>query len=70
MTESFEIKLRNHRKDAAHILVKENLLRWSNWQIIKSSDKFDKVDYRTIQFPVDVPADGEKTVTYTVKYSW
>ena len=70
MTESFEIKLRNHRKDAAHILIKENLLRWFNWQIIKSSDKFDKVDYRTIQFPVDVPADGEKTVTYTVKYSW
>jgi hypothetical protein len=46
------------------------MLRWSNWQIIKSSDKFDKVDYRTIQFPVDVPADGEKTATYTVKYSW
>ena len=70
MSESFEIKLRNHRKEAAHILVRENLIRWGNWEIIKSSDKFDKADFRTIQFPVDVPADGEKTVTYTVKYSW
>ena len=34
------------------------------------SDDFRKVDARTIHFEVDVPPDGEKVVTYTVKYTW
>jgi hypothetical protein len=52
------------------VIVKENLLRWTNWEITKSSDKYEKQDYRTIHIPVDVPVDGEKTVTYSVKYTW
>jgi hypothetical protein len=70
ITESFEIKLRNHKKEPATILVKENLFRWTNWEITNESDKHEKQDYRTIHFPVTVPPDGEKTVTYTVKYTW
>jgi hypothetical protein len=70
ITESFEIKLRNHKKEAAHVIVKENLYRWNNWEITASSDKWEKQDYRTIHIPVDVPGDGEKTVTYSVKYTW
>ena len=68
--ESFEIKVRNHKKEAVTVLVKENLFRWTNWEITDKSDDFQKQDYRTIHFPVQVPADGEKTVTYTVKYTW
>ena len=70
ITESFEIKLRNHKKEPVTILVKENLFRWVNWEIARSSDKFEKQDSRTIHIPVEVPPDGEKTVTYTVKYTW
>ena len=70
MMESFEIKLRNHKKGPVSILVKENLFRWTNWEITETSDKFEKQDFRTIHIPVDVPAGGEKIVTYTVKYSW
>ena len=70
MTESFEIKLRNHKKEAVKVIVKENLYRWTNWEITASSDKFEKQDYRTIHIPVDVPVDGEKVVTYSVKYTW
>jgi hypothetical protein len=69
-TESFEIKLRNHKTEPVHVLVRENLYRSVNWDITASSDKWEKKDYRTIEFPVDVPNDGEKTVTYTVKYTW
>ena len=69
-TESFEIKIRNHKKDAASVLIKENLYRWTNWQIVESTDAYTKQDYRTIHIPVDVPADGEKVVKFTVKYSW
>jgi hypothetical protein len=70
ITESFEIKLRNHKKEDVKVIVRENLFRWTNWEITKSSDKWEKQDYRTIHIPVDVPAGGEKTVTYSVKYTW
>ena len=70
VTESFEITLRNHKKEAIRVLVRENLYRWSNWQITAKSDAFEKIDSRTIHFPVDVPADAQKKVTYTVKYTW
>jgi hypothetical protein len=70
ITESFEIKLRNHKAMPVHVIVKENLYRWSNWEITASSDPWQKQDYRTIHIPVDVPVNGEKTVTYTVKYTW
>ena len=70
ITESFEIKVRNHKQEAVKLLIRESLFRWVNWEITKSSDKWEKQDYRTIHFPVDVPAGGEKVVTYTVKYTW
>jgi len=70
ITESFEIKLRNHKTEPVHVIVKENLYRWVNWEITACSDKWEKQDYRTIHIPVDVPVDGEKTVTYSVKYTW
>lgn len=70
ITESFEIKLRNHKTDPVHVIVKENLYRWVNWEITACSDPWQKQDFRTIHIPVDVPANGEKTVTYSVKYTW
>ena len=70
ITESFEIKLRNHKKEPVEVVIKEDMLRWTRWEISKSSDKFEKQDARTIHIPVSVPPDGEKVVTYTVKYTW
>jgi hypothetical protein len=70
ITESFEIKIRNHKKEPVHVIVKENLYRCVNWEITASSDGWEKQDFRTIHFPVDVPVDGQKTVTYTVHYTW
>ena len=70
ITESFEIKVRNHKKEPVKVLVRENLFRWTNWEITKKSSEFEKVDYRTIHFPIEVPAGGEQVVTYTVKYTW
>jgi hypothetical protein len=68
--ESFEIRLRNHKDDAATVTVVEHLYRWSGWKISESSAKFTKKDAQTIEFSVPVPKDGEAVVTYTVKYSW
>jgi hypothetical protein len=68
--ESFEIKLRNHKKEPVTIRVVEHLYRWINWEITDHSDDFTKTDSQTIEFNVPVAPDEEKTVTYTVHYSW
>jgi hypothetical protein len=68
--ETFKIQLRNHKDAAVKVIVKENLYRWTNWAITAQSDPFTKADARTVHWEVEVPANGEKTVTYTVKYTW
>jgi hypothetical protein len=70
LDESFEIKLRNHKKEPMEIRVVEHLYRWTNWDIQKPSDPFNKLDSKTVEFRVKVPPDGEKVVTYTAHYSW
>jgi hypothetical protein len=68
--ETFEIKLRNHKKEPVVIRVVEHLYRWSNWEITAKSDDFTKKDSQTIEFNMPVKPDEEKTLTYTVHYSW
>lgn len=70
MEEDIQIKLRNHKAEPVNVIVKENLYRWTNWEVLKPSTQFEKVDSRTIHFPVTVEKDGETTVTYTVRYTW
>ena len=70
LDESFEIKLRNHKKEPMEIRVVEHLYRWTNWDIPKTSDPLNKLDSKAVEFRVKVPPDGEKAVTYTAHYSW
>jgi len=50
--------------------VVERLYRWMNWQIVEQSDAWTKTDAQTAEFRVTVPPDGEKVVTYRVRYDW
>jgi len=68
--ESFEIKVRNHKTTPVEVRIVEHLYRWTSWDIVKNSDPFKKLDSKTMEFTVQIPADGEKTVTYKVHYSW
>jgi hypothetical protein len=70
MDESFEIKLRNHKKEPVEVRVVEHLYRWDNWEIREKSDDFIKTDSQTVEFRVHVAPDAEKTVAYAVHYSW
>lgn len=71
MDESFEIKVRNRKQDeAVEIRVVEHLYRWTNWEIREPSHPFEKKDAQTIEFRIPLKAGEEKTVTYTVHYSW
>jgi hypothetical protein len=68
--ESFEIRLRNHKKEPVTIRVVEHLYRWNNWEITAHSDDFAKRDSQTIEFNAPVDPNEEKVVTYSVHYSW
>jgi len=70
MDETIEIKVRNHKEEKVKVIVKENLYRWTNWQITKKTHEFEKIDSRTIHFPLEIDKDGEATIRYTVHYTW
>jgi len=69
--ETFEIRLRNRKENqAVEIRVPERLYRWSNWEILNSSDPFTKMDSSSIEFRETVQPGEEKVLTYTVRYTW
>lgn len=70
MTEEIEVKLRNQKKEPVTVIVKENLYRWVNWNIVHKTHDFQKDDARTIHFPTRIAASGETSVRYTVQYTW
>jgi hypothetical protein len=69
-TETFEIRVRNHKKEAVEVRVVEHLYRGKNWEISAKSDNYKKKDSQTIEFPVTIAPDGEKVITYTAHYTW
>jgi hypothetical protein len=70
LEEEYEITLRNHKDEKVEVRVVEHLFRWSDWKIIESNQDHEEMDSSTIEFRVDVPADGERTIRYTVRYFW
>ncbi len=68
--ETIQIKIRNHKKEAVEVQIYEHPWRWSEWEIVKFSTNFEKVDQSTIKFPIKVGKDEEIEVTYTIRYSW
>jgi len=70
MDETFEVRIRNHKKEAVEVRAVEHLYRWTNWKVTEQSEEFRKKDTQTIEFPVSVPSDGERVISYTVHYSW
>src|SRR5207244_1338265 len=69
MDESFEIRVRNHKKEPVSVRVVEHMYRWTNWKLSEQSQTSRKTDAQTMEFPVTVAANGEQGVTYTVHYS-
>jgi len=68
--ESFEIKVRNRKKEPVEVRVVEHLYRWMNWEIAEKSAPFTKTNAQEIEFRVALKPDEEKVITYTVHYSW
>ena len=70
LTETIEIKLTNQKNQPVQVLIKEHPFRAARWEITKSSEKWQKNDARTVHIPVEIPAGGEKVVTFSLKYAW
>jgi hypothetical protein len=70
MEEVIEIELRNHKNEPVEVVVKENLYRWTNWEIVETSHKYEKQDSRTVHFPVKIAKDGKAKLRYRVRYTW
>jgi hypothetical protein len=70
MDETFEIRVRNHKREAVNVRVVEHMYRWTNWSLTEQSQEFKKRDAQTIEFPVTVAPSGEQVITYKVHYSW
>lgn len=69
-TESVTLRLRNAKPDAATVRVLESLPRWTDWTLEEATLEGRKVDAQTVAFEVPVPAGGEATVRYRVRYRW
>lgn len=70
LDESFEIKVRNHKKEAVEVRVVEHMYRWMQWDVSFESMEHRKNDARTIEFRPTIPPGGEAVITYTAHYTW
>jgi hypothetical protein len=70
LDETFEIKLTNQKPQPVEVNVLEHLYRGGNWEIGEKSAGYTKLDSHAIQFPIQVPAKGETSITYSVHYTW
>lgn len=70
ITESFEVEIRNRKRTAADLVLRERLGRWSGWTVSNASVPYVKRDAYTIDFALNLDADSVQTVRYTVVYRW
>lgn len=68
--QDWRITLRNHKDQAVQITVEEPLDGNRNWEILASSRQSEKKDFRTLEYGLEVPANGQTVLTYTVEYTW
>ncbi len=69
-SETFEIKVRNHKKEPVTVRVVEHMYRWYQWDISVSSAQYKKTDARTVEFRPVIGAGEEAVINYTVHYTW
>jgi hypothetical protein len=70
MDEAFRIKLTNAGDTPRTITVREHPNRWRQWALASSSTKPNKQTADTLEFRVDVPANGKAVLDYAVHYTW
>ncbi|MBD3262250.1 MAG: DUF4139 domain-containing protein [Candidatus Altiarchaeales archaeon] len=64
---TWEVTLRNHKDEDVVVTVLENAY-W-DWEIVYENHEHQKESNQKIKWRVPVPADGESTLTYTIRYN-
>lgn len=70
MREGFRIRLTNSGEAARTVTVREHPNRWRAWTLASSSHKPERQSPDLLEFRIAVPADGEATLDYVVRYNW
>ena len=70
LDEKFEIKITNQKQQPVTVKIVEHMYRGDNWEITEKSGNYVKRDSHTLEFPVQVAAKGNATLTYSVRYTW
>ena len=70
MDEAFRISLSNAGDSVRTVTVREHPGRWRQWTLASSSSKPSRQTPDTLEFRVDVPANGKAVLDYAVRYSW
>ena len=70
LVERIELVLRNAKATDAVVRVHEAMPRWTEWEIVESDATWERRDAQTAIADVRVPAGGEATVAYAVRYRW
>ncbi|MDO1530107.1 DUF4139 domain-containing protein [Fulvimonas sp. R45] len=70
LDEAFRITLSNAGDSPRVVTVREHPSRWREWTLASSSQKPDKQTTDTLEFRVNVPANGKAVLDYAVRYHW
>ncbi len=70
MEESFDIVLRNHKKEPVEVQILEHMYRSDSWKIMPGANTYLKKDSHTVEFRVKVTPDAESKTSYVVRYTW
>jgi hypothetical protein len=70
LDEAFRINLSNASDSARTVTVREHPNRWRQWTLVSSTSKPSQQTPDTLEFRIEVPANGKATLDYAVRYSW
>ncbi|MEM7082147.1 MAG: DUF4139 domain-containing protein [Pseudomonadota bacterium] len=65
---SFDIEVKNAKKEAVEVVIREPIP--GDWEMLSESETHKKVAAGTAEWRIRVPAEGSKTLTYTVRVKY
>ncbi len=70
VSEGYEVKVRNRKKEPVEIRVVEHVAPWTDWTVTENTLPFEKLASHRIEFRVPLKPDEERVITYRVNYNW
>jgi hypothetical protein len=67
-TNDIVIRIRNHKNIEVPVVVRDRLMGGMNWSIEGNNVGFEKKDFQTAEFKLNVAANSEQEIRYTVRY--